>query len=187
MQWTGAFLKELLDIPGDAPLHPERAHRSLQHGSADGAAPPRSLIVRFANYQHKQRVLTKAWSVKNIQHPGRRIYTDHDYSAAAQKKRRERADIEKQLEGKNIRFQTPSPAKLTVHHNVSAKTFNSAWEAAEDRKTPGIKTSISGQGTVPDRLAESLQCPHAGERSRPAARFVMRRCFRETLILRTEK
>lgn len=122
--------RELLDIPAFAPLQLERAHRSLQQRPTDENAPPQSLVVRFVNHQHKQQVLTKAWSMKNLQHKGERIYMDHDYSPALQKKRCEYADIKKQLKERNIRFQTPYPAKLKVHLREDMKTYNSAWEAA---------------------------------------------------------
>lgn len=140
--WTEAFLKELLDLPTDCSLQIERAHRSLQQRPTEEASP-RSLIVRFVNHQQKQQVLSKAWSMKNVQFKGKRIYMDHDYSPALQKKRREYADIKKQLKEKNIRFQTPFPAKLKVHLKEGVKTYNSAWEAAEDLLPFGIKVNVS--------------------------------------------
>lgn len=143
VQWTETFIRELLNMPPDFPLQLERAHRSLQQRPADESAPPRSLVVRFVNYQQKQQLLTKAWSMKNLQYKGKRIYMDHDYSAALQKKRREYTDIKKQLKEKNIRFQTPYPAKLRVHLKDGIKTYNSAWEAAEGLLPLGFKTSIS--------------------------------------------
>lgn len=97
VQWTETFLRELLDVPPDLPLQLERAHRSLQQRPTDENAPPRSLVVRFVNHQCKQQVLTTAWRVKNLQHQGKRIYMDHDYSPALQKRRREYAGIKKQL------------------------------------------------------------------------------------------
>lgn len=141
-QWAETFLKALLDLPTDSSLLIERAHRSLQQRPAE-EAPPRSLIVRFVNHQQKQQVLFKAWSMKNLQHKGKRIYLDHDYSPALQKKRREYAGIKKQLKEKNIRFQTPYPAKLKVHLREGVKTYNSAWEAAEDLLSFGIKATVS--------------------------------------------
>lgn len=99
VHWTETFLRELLDLSPDFPIQLERANRSLQQRPADETAPPRSLVMRFVNYQHKQQVLVKAWSVKNLQRNGKRIYMDHDYSPALQKKRHEYADIKKTTEG----------------------------------------------------------------------------------------
>lgn len=143
VQWTEAFLRELLGIPASSPLQLERAHRSLQQRPADANAPPRSLVVRFVNHQHKQQVLAKAWQMKNLQYKGKRIYMDHDYTPTLQKKRREYAEIKRQLREKNIRFQTPYPAKLRVHLTDGAKTFSSAWEAAEGLLSLGIRASVS--------------------------------------------
>ncbi len=124
MQWTGTFLRELLDIPADSPLQLERAHRSLQQRPADANTPPRSLVVRFVNHQHKQHVLT--WRMKDLQYMGKRIYMDHDLSPTLQKKRRVNAEIKKQLLDRNIRFQTLYPARLRVHLTDGVKTYNSA-------------------------------------------------------------
>lgn len=152
VKWTESFLRELLDIPADFPLHLERAHRSLQQRPSDENVPPRSLIVRFVNHQHKQHVLSKAWRMKNLQYKGKRIYMDHDYSSAIQQRRREYADIKRQLREKNIRFQTPYPAKLRVHLADGIKTYNSAWEAAEGLQQLGIKSSISEDGKLDKEL-----------------------------------
>lgn len=143
VQWTETFLRDLLDIPASSPLQLERAHRSLQQRPADVNAPPRSLVVRFVNHQHKQQVLAKAWQMRNLQYKGRRVYMDHDYTPMLQKKRREYTEIKKQLREKNVRFQTPYPAKLRVHFADGTKTFNSAWEAAEGLLPLGIKTLVS--------------------------------------------
>lgn len=84
--------------------------------------PPRSLVVRFVNHQHKQQILAKAWRMKNLQYKGKRIYMDHDFSPTLQKKRREYTEIKKQLRERSIRFQTPYPAKLRVHLTDGVKT-----------------------------------------------------------------
>ncbi len=143
MQWTGTFLRELLDIPAASPLQLERAHRSLQQRPADAKAPPRLLVVRFVNHQHKQHVLAKAWRMKDLQYKGKRIYMDHDFSPTLQKKRREYAEIKKQLPERNIRFQTLYLARLRVHLTDGVKTYNSSWEAAEGLLPLGIKTPVS--------------------------------------------
>lgn len=78
---------------------------------------------------------------------------DHDYSAALQKKRCENTEIKKQLRERNIRFQTPYPAKLRVHVREGIKTYNSAWEAAEGLLPLVVKTSISED----ERLDKELQ------------------------------
>lgn len=69
VQWTLSFLRDLLDLPLDAALQNERAHRSLQQkpGYED---PPHLLFVRFVNHQDKQLVLTKAWNTRNSEAEG---------------------------------------------------------------------------------------------------------------------
>lgn len=98
-------------------------------------------------------MLAKAWGMKNLQHKGKRVYMDHDYSAALQKKRREYTKIKKQLRERNIWCQTPYPAMLRVHLREGIKIYNSAWEAAEGLLPLGIKTSISED----ERLDKELQ------------------------------
>lgn len=100
--------------------------RSLQQRLAE-EAPPQLLVVRFVNHQQKQGPLQGLEHEKPAAH-GERIQLDHDYSSALQKKRRKCAEIKKQLEEKNTWFQSPYPAKLKVWR----KTYNSAWESAED-------------------------------------------------------
>lgn len=161
-KWVETFLTELLDLPEDSPLMIERAHRSFQQRRTEGETrrpaqagtpqPPRSLIVRFVNYQQKQLVISKAWSLKNLQYAGKRIYMDHDYSPMVQKRRRQYSEIKKQLKERNIRFQTPYPAKLKVHLQDGVKTYNSAWEAAEDLQSLGIKTTISDEEKLDKEL-----------------------------------
>lgn len=139
-------------FPGDPALRLERARQqrpTKQH------AAPRSLIVRFPNYRDKQLVLSKAWPMRNLHY-----YMDNDYSPGKQRKRREYADIKKELREKNIRFQTPYPAKLRVRLKDGAKTYNSAWEAVEDLQPPGIKASISED----ERLERANQDGPGGQR-----------------------
>lgn len=171
VKWAETFLTELLDLPRETPLMIERAHRSLQQTRTQPGArsnrtqptgqqgrppasppPPRSLIVRFVDHQQKQQVISKAWSSNNLEYEGNRIYMDHDYSPMVQKRRREYSDIKKQLKEKNIRFQTPYPAKLKVHLQDGVRTYSSAWQAAEDLQSIGIKTTISDEEKMSKEL-----------------------------------
>ncbi|KAI4817056.1 hypothetical protein KUCAC02_009344 [Chaenocephalus aceratus] len=63
MDFVENLMREKLDVSGDIPI--ERAHRATAHltGHSDR---PRSIIVRFQNYNVRQRVLQAAWAKKDI-------------------------------------------------------------------------------------------------------------------------
>lgn len=77
---------------------------------------------------------------------------NHDYSPSLQRKRREYADIKKQLKAKQIRFQSPYPAMLRVFTVGETLTFNSAWEAADGLQHLGINAALSEE----ERLEKDL-------------------------------
>ncbi len=150
--WAENFLRNILKLADDFPLHLERTHRSLQQKPTDPNAHPRSFILKFLSFQTTQQVIAKAWSIKNLQFKGKKISMDHDYSPALQRRRREYSEIKKQLKEKNIKFQTPYPAVLIVHLADGIKSFNSAWEAAEGLMSLGISTTISEEEKLEKEL-----------------------------------
>ncbi|KAK7912474.1 hypothetical protein WMY93_012685 [Mugilogobius chulae] len=71
-----------------------------------------------------------------------KIYLDNDYAPEVQRKRREYTSAKAALREKNIRFQTPFPAKLRVHYSGGTVIYNSAQEATEDMVKRGISVNI---------------------------------------------
>ncbi|KAK7884048.1 hypothetical protein WMY93_027171 [Mugilogobius chulae] len=80
-----SLLTEKLDIPPEM-IQIAAAHRSLGQGSASGEAVPRSLVVRFIQWNTRQKVLHAAWSKKDIRIGESRIYFNQDFSNTIQKK-----------------------------------------------------------------------------------------------------
>uniref|UniRef100_A0A3B4X6F3 L1 transposable element RRM domain-containing protein n=1 Tax=Seriola lalandi dorsalis TaxID=1841481 RepID=A0A3B4X6F3_SERLL len=142
LDFTARLLKVALKLPDNDDLAIERAHRSL-------AAKPintnisRSIVVKFLHFQTKQRILYKGWNTKELQFEGSRITLDHDYSTALQRRRKEYGEIKRQLKERNIRFRSSYPAVLRVTLDGGEKSFNSAWEAADQLKHLGITAKLS--------------------------------------------
>ena len=96
VKWGENFIKELLKLPPQTELHLERMHRSLvkKPGPADS---PRSFVAKFLDFQTKQRVLMSAWKSGELVYKDKRVGFDNDYPPAVQRRRKEYADIKKQL------------------------------------------------------------------------------------------
>lgn len=114
---TVGFLKTLiadkLGIPGED-ITIVQAHRSLANRPVTEGATPRSIIVRFLQWDMKQKVLKSAWTKKTITHRGSRIFFDHDFSAKLQQEKSLYVPIRKQLKEKQVRSHVIYPSKLKV-------------------------------------------------------------------------
>lgn len=145
------FLHKLLKLPAEFELRLERAHRSLQRKHTDPAASPRSFVLKFNSFKTKQFILQKAWREKYLTYKGEHITMNHDYATSLQRKRREYADIKKQLKAKQIKFQSPYPTMLKVFTNGETLTFNTAWEAAapSGNQHSAIRRGASGERPAP--------------------------------------
>ncbi|KAI4807893.1 hypothetical protein KUCAC02_027668 [Chaenocephalus aceratus] len=84
MDFVENLIREKLDVSGEIPI--ERAHRATGHltGHSDR---PRSIIVRFQNYNVRQRVLQAAWAKKDIRVKDCRIFFDEDFTTQVFKER----------------------------------------------------------------------------------------------------
>ena len=142
VKWGEKFIKELLHLPPDTELRLERMHRSLVKRPGP-EAPPRSFVARFLDFQTKQKVLMTAWSMKELKYKDRKIGFDNDYPPAVQRRRKEYAEIKRQLKAKNIPFKSRHPSRLLVELPSGSKMFSSAWEAVEGLADQGIKASLS--------------------------------------------
>lgn len=147
------LLRDTLEIPPTTDLGIERAHRALApKPSGNGGDKPRSIIIKFHRYKIKEEILRKAWAKKVFLNE-RPIYFDQDYPPAIVQKRKEYSEAKRVLKQKQIRFQTPFPAKLRVFYDDETRLYQSAEEATADMKDRGLPISVI---TPRESLAEQL-------------------------------
>ena len=139
------FVEDLLikglELPSSTSLNIERAHRAL-NTKPPAEAPPRSIVVKFSSFKMKEEVLKKTWQRKGIDFQGKKIHMDHDYAPELLRKRRDYTEAKAALKERNIRFQTPFPARLRVHYKEGTVTYNSAEAATEDMAARGIPVTV---------------------------------------------
>jgi hypothetical protein len=61
---------------------------------------------------------------------GQKIFFDQDYTSDIQRKRKQVRDVMKLLKEKNIKAQSPFPAKLKIHLGSGTITFTTLADAA---------------------------------------------------------
>lgn len=94
----------------------------------------------------KEDVLKRAWQKKGFDFQGKRVRLDHDYAPELLRKWREYTVAKATLKERNIRFQTPFPAKLRVF-------YSSADVATADMAQRGIPvTALKTQTSLLDQL-----------------------------------
>lgn len=130
------FIKTELALP-DTPLGIQRCHRSFAVKPPQ-SANPRSIVLCFLEFKTKERVLRSAWSKKDIQFQGRRIFFEQDYTSDTLAKRKAYAPIRKVLKEKEVRFQTLHPSRLRVHYQNGPMVYKDAQDAAADLKRRGL-------------------------------------------------
>lgn len=140
-----AFVEDLLmkglELPSTAVLNIERAHRALASRPPKDA-PPRSFVVKFSSYRMKEDIIKRAWQKRGFDFQGKRVQLDHDYAPELLRKRREYAEAKAVLKGKNIKFQTPYPARMRVFYQDGTVVYGSAQEATEDMVERGIPVTV---------------------------------------------
>lgn len=155
LDFISDLIRTSLALPGDLNLNIVRAHRSLTMKPRDPKNPPRSIIVRFLDYRAKEMVIQEAWKRRGgVTHNDQKIFFDQDYTADIQKKRKHVRDVIRQLKEKNIKAQSPFPAKLKIHLDSGVKTFATLGDAAETLKNLGIHVERDERETL---LTELLQ------------------------------
>ena len=135
------LLMKGLELPASTALNIERAHRALTK-KPPPEAPPRSIVVKFASFKMKEEILKIAWQKKGFDFQEKRIHLDHDYAPELLRKRRDYAEAKAALKEKNIRFQTPFPARLRVFYDDGTVIYNSAETATADMAKRGIKVTV---------------------------------------------
>lgn len=135
------LLKEKLELSTSTDLRIERAHRTLGQRPA-GGAPPRSIVVKFASYRTKEEIVKAAWQKRGFVYQEKRVNIDHDYAPEVLKKRKEYTEAKRVLKEKNIRFQTPFPAKLRVFFQDETRLYSSAEEATKEMAERGLPVTV---------------------------------------------
>lgn len=134
------FLKTKLMLDGSMDLQIQRAHRSLGPKHKDEAVS-RSILVNFQRFDIKDKILKTAWT-KKITYDGKMVMFAHDFPAEVNSRLKEYKDIRKILKEKQIRFQTPYPAKMKIYWDNGACVYNNATKAAEDMIKRGYPVDL---------------------------------------------
>lgn len=104
----------------------ERAHRSLAP-APPATQRPRSVLVRFHNFQDKQRVMNASWEMgkrnQPLKHGNATVMIFQDFSAAVLRKRKRFDDVKKRLKSIGADYRQVYPASLKVTHRGSTKVF----------------------------------------------------------------
>ncbi|CAL1571318.1 unnamed protein product [Knipowitschia caucasica] len=156
INFVESLLRKGLGIPPTTAFNIERAHRALGVKPPVGA-PPRSFVVKFAGYRIKEDILRRAWQARGFDFQGKKVFLDNDYAPEIQKRRKEYTAAKAALREKNIRFQTPFPARLRVHYSEGMVTYNSAQEATEDMVKRGLSVNlVKGHTTLLEQIKQRM-------------------------------
>jgi len=127
-QFFEAWLPKILHIEtksGRVKL--ERAHRSLAP-KPPFTQRPRPVLVRFHNYQDKQRVMNASWEMgrKNqaLKHEDSMVMIFQDFSASVLRRRKGYDGVKKQLRTLGADYRQVYPASLRVTCRGSTKMFH---------------------------------------------------------------
>ena len=168
------FLKSLftdaLGIPGEE-LTIVHAHRSYANRPVTDEESPRSIIVRFLQWDMKQRVVRAAWGKKapityqDPRFPGTRfrIFVDQDFTTKLQQERSLYAPIRKRLKEKEVKSYVTYPSKLKVFTKDGILMYKTAAEASQDLVRRGLIRSDGCGQQVHLSASEQRGSSAAGE------------------------
>ena len=108
----------------------EKIHRTPTARRQDSKAGPRPILVRFLNFQDKQRVLRLAREKKELVFKGVRIHIYPDYSAALTQTRRLFDPIKKKCQERDIQYSLLYPCRFRIMSDGKPVFFSSP-EVAE--------------------------------------------------------
>lgn len=145
------LLKSALAFPPDRELGIERAHRALVPKPNNPQAKPRSIVVTFGSYQIKEEVLRRAWQKKEVFCNDACFYVDRDFPPDVLKRRGEYAEAKKVLKEKQIKFQTPYPARMRVFYDDGTRLYQDATEATRDMVSRGYPVTVVKSPTTTDQ------------------------------------
>lgn len=136
-------------------------------------------MFKFSSYRTKEDMLKRAWQRKGFAFQRKRVHLDHDYAPELLRKRREYKEAKAALKEKNIRFQTPFPARL--FYKDGTVIYNSAEVATADMADRGIPMTVLKTPTsLLDRVSQltwlyaedavtvvtaSIQAPHKASKT----------------------
>lgn len=107
----------------------ERAHRTPTFSGSSRPGPPRPILVKFANFQDKVKILRLAREKGRLSFREATIFIYPDYSAQTVKKRREFDEVKKKLRAAEVEYSLLYPSTLRVMVKGKPKLFRSAKEA----------------------------------------------------------
>ena len=160
VQYMSDWLRKELGI--DTDLGIQRAHRALGPRRQPDE-PPRSVIINFQQFDVKEMVLYKSWSMNPpVKFNDQRVYFDHDYSDKVLKQRRSYDKIKSILTAEKIKFNTPF-TKIRIHWDTGKVMYQNAEEAAREMRKRGLELDgaepaegeRSGAGGEDDSTGES--------------------------------
>ena len=155
------FIKKLLptvltDLPlKEADIRIDRAHRALTPKPKE-KEPPRSIVIRFADYTVKEQVLQQAWKQRTVKMGEKQIYFDNDYSPELQRKRAQVRYVVKQLKQKSIKAKCMYPARLRMTVGSEEKTFQTVMDAAPMLRDLNIQFREDERDKVERELARHM-------------------------------
>lgn len=153
-----AFIKKVLptvltSLPlTEADIRIDRAHRALMPKPKEND-PPRSIVIKFADYTVKEQILQHAWRQRTVKMGEKQIYFDNDYSPELQKKRAQVRYVVKQLKEKNVKTKCMYPARLRMMVGSEEKTFHTVMDAAQVLKDLNIQVRVDERDKVERVLA----------------------------------
>ncbi|KAK7877975.1 hypothetical protein WMY93_031377 [Mugilogobius chulae] len=127
------WLPEVLQIETkDGRIKLERAHRTLGQ-KPPPTQRPRPVLVRFHNYQDKQRVMNASWELGRkeevVKHGDATVNFFQDLSAAVIRKRKGYDAVKKRLRLLGADYRQLYPALLKITFRGSSKVCNNPEEA----------------------------------------------------------
>lgn len=153
-----AFIKKLLPTVltnlslTEADIRIDRAHRALMAKPKEND-PPRSIVIKFADYTVKEQILQQAWRQRTVKMGEKQIYFDNDYSPELQRKRAQVRYVVKQLKEKNVKAKCMYPARLRMMVGSEEKTFQTVMDAAPVLKDFNIQVRVDERDKVERELA----------------------------------
>lgn len=109
----------------------ERAHRTPTFSNTSKPGPPRPILVKFANFQDKVKILRLARGKGHLSLGGVAVFIFPDFSPQTVKKRRGFDEVKKKLRAAGMEYSLFYPNTLRVKVEGKPKLFRSAKEAEE--------------------------------------------------------
>ena len=124
------WLPEVFRASLSSPVIIERAHQigRLPNSSAMEKKYPRVLIMKFLNFQDRQRVMGAARQMKKVKYQDHRVMFFPDFSAEVHKQRQQFDGVKKRLQSLNIKCRFGYPAKLIISCNGKNTICNTPEE-----------------------------------------------------------